>query len=83
MEGKGFVSGYSLAQGMILSIETGKEQRNFKVMAGNSDQVSHMSLRSKSYASSSPDLKFTLENDLKKNVLQEAYKYVFGKGTWY
>jgi hypothetical protein len=75
LEKDSYISGYSLVKGRLLSIETGKELANFKVMAANSEKVSHYSYSGSS--SSSTQLRSTLKYDLEKNVLKEAYKYVF------
>ena len=75
--GDKFKSGYLFAQAKLLSIETGKEIKNFKLLTVNSDQVSHYSTSGGGGVS----LKSALEYDLKKNALKDAKEYVFGKGS--
>jgi hypothetical protein len=72
---KSYASGYSLMNGSLIDIETGAVKKTFKVMAGNSESVTHFSFAGT--GSSSEGMKSALENDLNTNVLKQAYKYVF------
>jgi len=77
IEGKAFRSGYSFAKARLFSIETGKEIKNFKLIAGNSDKVSHFSMSGS--GSSAGALQSAVEADLNGNVMKHARDYVFGK----
>ena len=80
-EGSGYMSGYSLVKGKLLSIETGKQIKDFSLMAANSDEVKYYSASKSS--PSSAELRRNLESDLDKNVMKEANKYVFGEEVSY
>lgn len=75
----GFSSGLSLVQGAIYNIETKATLHTFKLMAANSDSVSHYTFGRKGESRSVPRSQWgsVLENDLNANVLKEAYEYVF------
>jgi len=78
VQGSKFKSGYLFAKARLLSIETGKEVKNFKLLSVNSDQVRHFA-SSGSGSSASSQLKNSLEFDLERNAIKDATDYVFGK----
>ena len=82
-DGSGYNSGYSLVKGKLLSIETGKQIKEFNIMAANSDEIKYYSSSKSSGSTSSADLRRNLESDLDKNVMKEANKYVFGQEASY
>jgi hypothetical protein len=73
-----FHSGYSFVQAKLISIETGKELKNFKIMAGNSDKISYMSSSGSSSYGEQESIRSRLKGDLESNVVKEANRYVFG-----
>jgi hypothetical protein len=71
-----YISGYSFVKAYIINIASGKVTKTFRLMTGNSDRVSHMSISGKTDATG---WRRILDGDLKRNVLDAARKYVFGK----
>lgn len=81
LESDSYTSGYLLVSGTIISIETGQTLKNFKLLVGNSDKVSHYS-SSRNYSGGSSEWKRELESDLNFNVMKAARKYVFGEEAY-
>ena len=80
----GYASGYALVKGAIINIETGAVEKEFKLLAGNSEKVDHYQFGSRNESSvSSSQWQRTLDADLSKNIRQQANKYVFGEERMY
>jgi hypothetical protein len=75
-QGKTFTPGISLANGIIINIDNKKIEHTFKVMATNSDSVSHYSYSSRG-ESSSPEWYSVLQGDLNGNAMRKGAQYVF------
>ncbi len=74
---KGYNSGYSFINASIIDIATGKIIKKFKLMTGNSEEITEYSYSGSNV--SKAEWARNLDRDLKKNVMDEAYQYVFGK----
>jgi hypothetical protein len=76
---EGFSSGVSLADAAIINIDDRKIEHRFRVIAANSDSVSHFSFRRRGESGSMAPHEWlnVLESDLNGNVVKKASKYVF------
>jgi hypothetical protein len=74
-----FSSGVSLVDAYVMSIEDKSILHKFKVLGTNSDSVSHFTFRRRGEQGnvSSTQWSSVLENDLNKNVVKEAFEYIF------
>ena len=76
---KGFSSGISVADAAIINLENRSVEHKFKVVAANSDSVSHFSYGTRTNGDnmSAGEWVGLLENNLNGNLVNKAPKYVF------